>query len=125
MRNMREVVIAGIGITKFDSYDGEKGRPVREFYDLGSEAIQKALDDAGMEWKDIQAAFCGSVYQGTGSGHQAIKEIGLTGIPIVNVENACSSGVSAFRLAYLMVAAGIHDIVIALGMEKMPRGPIP
>ena len=74
---------------------------------------------------DIQAAFCGSVYQGTGSGHQAIKEVGLTGIPIVNVENACSSGSSAFRLAYQMVATEIYDVVLALGMEKMPRGPIP
>jgi acetyl-CoA acetyltransferase len=124
MRNMREVVIAGVGITKFDSYDGEKGRPVRQFYDLGSEAIQKALDDAGMEWKDIQAAFCGSVYCGTGSGHQAIQKVGLTGVPIVNVENACSSGISALRLAFQLVGAEVYDCVIAAGFETMPRGPI-
>jgi len=83
------------------------------------------LNDAGMEWKEIQTAFCGSVYQGTGSGHQVIKEIGMTGIPIVNVENACSSGASAFRLAYQSIAAEIYDIVLAVGFEKMPRGPIP
>jgi len=119
MNHMREVVVAGIGLTKWGVYAD------RECYDFGSDAIFNALEDADMEWKDIQAAFCGSVYQGTGSGHQAIKEVGLTGIPIVNVENACSSGGSAFRLAYQMVATGIHDIVLALGMEKMPRGPIP
>jgi len=116
---MREVVIGGIGLTKWGFY------PDQEYYDFGSEAIFRVLEDAEMDWKDIQAAFCGSVYQGTGSGHQAIKEIALTGIPIVNVENACSSGASAFRLAYQAVAAEIYDVVLAMGMEKMPRGPIP
>nr|HID59949.1 thiolase family protein [Desulfobacterales bacterium] len=119
MNEMRDVVVAGIGLTRWGVY------PDQEWYDFGSEAIFRALKDAEMEWKDVQAAFCGSVYQGTGSGHQAIREVGLTGIPIVNVENACSSGSSAFRLAYQMVASEIYDIVLALGMEKMPRGPIP
>jgi len=119
LNEMREVVVGGIGITKWGFYENA------EWYDFGSEAILAALKDAEMDWKDIQAAFCGSVYQGTGSGHQAIKEVGLTGIPIVNVENACSSCASAFRLAYQSVAAEIYDVVIAVGMEKMPRGPIP
>jgi acetyl-CoA acetyltransferase len=122
MKKMREVMVAGAGLTRFDSYDGEKGRPLKEFYDLGSEAILKALKDAGMEWKDIQAAFCGSVYCGTASGHQTIEKIGMTGIPIVNVENACSSGSSALRLAYQSVAAELYDVVIAMGFETMPRG---
>lgn len=70
-------------------------------------------------------AFCGSVYQSTGSGHRTTKEIGLTGLPIVNVENVCSSGSTTFRLAYQSVAAEIYDVVVAVGFEKMPRGPIP
>jgi len=119
LSKMREVVVAGIGLIPWGYF------PDREHYDFASEAVFNALKDAEMEWKDIQAAFIGSVYQGTGSGHQVIKEIGQTGIPIVNVENACSSGSSAFRLAYQMVAAEIYDIAIAVGMEKMPRGPIP
>jgi acetyl-CoA acetyltransferase len=119
MNQMREVAVAGIGLVRWERYVDQ------EIYDFGSEAILNALKDAGMEWKEIQAAFCGSVYQGTGSGHQVIKEIGMTGIPIVNVENACSSGASAFRLAYQSVAAQIYDIVLAVGFEKMPRGPIP
>lgn len=119
MSKMRKAAVAGIGLTRWDSY------PDLQWYDHGAEAILKCLKDADLEWKDVQAAFCGSVYQGTASGHQAIKEIALTGIPIVNVENACSSGSSAFRLAYQSVAAGIYDIVLAVGMEKMPRGPIP
>ena len=119
LNKMREVFVAGIGLTKWGFY------PDQECYDFGSEAMVNALKDAEMEWKDMQGAFCGSVYQGTGSGHQAIKEIGLTGIPIINVENACSSGASAFRLAYQMIASELYDVVIAMGMEKMPRGPIP
>ena len=122
MRQMREVAIAGVGLVRFDLYDGEKGRPFREGYDLGSEAVLKAMRDANIQWKDIQAAFCGSVYQDTGSGHQAIDKIGMTGIPIVNVENACSSGASALRLAYQAVASELYDIVLAFGYEKMPRG---
>ncbi len=119
MNQMKEVAVAGIGLVRWKRYVDQ------EIYDFGSEAILNALKDAGMEWKEIQAAFCGSVYQGTGSGHQVIKEIGMTGIPIVNVENACSSGASAFRLAYQSIAAEIYDIVLAVGFEKMPRGPIP
>ena len=117
-------MIAGVGLTRFDRYDGQKGREEKAFYDLGSEAILNALKDADMQWSDVQGAFCGSVYCGTGSGHQVIEKVGLTGIPIVNVENACSSGISALRLAYQMVGAGIYDIMIAVGFESMPRGPI-
>lgn len=116
---LREVVIAGIGTTRWGYY------PDKESFELGAEAIVNILADAEMEWKDVQSAFCGSVYQGTGSGHQVIKEIGLTGIPVVNIENACSSGASAFRLAYQAVASGIYDVVLALGFEKMPKGAIP
>jgi acetyl-CoA acetyltransferase len=122
MKKMREVVMAGVGMTRFDSYDGEKGRPYKEYYDLGSEAILNALKESGMAWKEIQAAFCGSVYCGTASGHQTIEKIGMTGIPIVNIENACSSGSSAFRLAYQSVAAELYDVAIAVGFEQMPRG---
>jgi acetyl-CoA acetyltransferase len=122
MRRLREVAIVGVGLTRFDVYDGEKGHAYKEGYELGMEAILNALQDANMEWKHIQAAFCGTVYQNTGSGHQAIDQIGMTGIPIVNVENACSSGASAFRLAYQSIATDLYDIVLAFGYEKMPRG---
>ena len=122
MRALREVAIAGVGLTRFDSYDGEKGRAFKEGCALGTEAILNALHDAEMAWKNIQAAFCGTVYQDTGSGHKAIDPIGMTGIPIVNVENACSSAASAFRLAYQSIATELYDVVLALGYEKMPRG---
>jgi len=116
---VREVVVSGIGTMRFGVY------PDKQNYVLATEAILNALKDSGFKWKEIQAAYCGSVYQGTGSGHQALREMGLTGIPIVNIENACSSGSSAFRLAYQAVATGQYDITMALGFEKMPKGPIP
>ena len=115
----REVFISGIGITKWNYFENQF------CYNLAAEATIKALKDSETEWKNIEAVFSGSVYQGTGSGHQAIKEVGLTGIPIVNIENACSSSSSALRLAYQTVGTGIYDIVLVIGMEKMPKGPIP
>lgn len=119
---MREVAIAGVSMVKFGRYDGQKGRPYKEAEELGVEAIVGALKDADMEWKDIQAAFCGNVYLGMASGHRAISRVGLTGIPIVNIENACSSSTSALRLAYQEIAFGLYDIVLVLGMEKVPSG---
>ncbi len=119
INEMRQVAIAGIGMVRWQRYENQ------EIYDFGAGSILNALKDADIKWQDIQAAFCGSVYQGTCTGHQLIREIGLTGIPVVNVENACSSGASAFRLAYQSVAAEIYDTVLAVGFEKMPRGPIP
>ncbi len=113
---MRKVYIGGIGLVKFQRYEDQ------EYYDFGSQAILNCLKDAEMEWKDIQAAFCGNVYAGTGKGHQTVAEIGLTGIPIINMEQACSSSSAAFRIGYLMVATELYDTVIAVGFEKMGRG---
>jgi len=120
IRALRETVIAGIGITKWGIY------PDQEWYDFGSESVLMALKDAGMEYKDIQIAFCGSCYQGVSSGHKVLAEIGKTGIPIVNVENACSSSSSALRLAYQMVSTGLYDVALAVGFEKQrQKGFIP
>ncbi|MFC1940271.1 thiolase family protein [Chloroflexota bacterium] len=116
LRALRKVYIGGIGIVRFQRYDDQ------EYYDFGSQAILNCLEDAEMEWKDIQAAFCGNVYAGTGKGHQVCAEVGLTGIPIINIEQACSSSSAAFRLGYQMIATELYDIVIAAGFEKMGRG---
>lgn len=119
---MRDVAIAGVGLCRFNLYDGLKGRPNKQYYELGSEVIVNALDDASMDWKEIQAVFNGNVQGGSATGHMATKRIGMTGIPIVNVENACSSGQSALRLAFLMIANEVYDVVLASGVEKVPRG---
>jgi acetyl-CoA acetyltransferase len=113
---MRNVVVAGVGMCKFGRY------PDKDYRDLGSEAVINALDDAGMEWKEIETVFCSNAYAGMAVGHNIASRIGRTGIPIVNVENACSGGASAFRLCFQSVAAGLYDICLALGVEKIPGG---
>ena len=115
----RPVFVAGIGVSHFDYLPDV---PATQF---AGQAILEALKDAEMGWKDIQAVFCGSCYLGVAIGHKIIKEVGLTGIPIVNIENACSTGASALRLAYQEVAAEIYDAVLVMGVEKNPKGPIP
>lgn len=114
----RPVYVAGVGISKWDYL------PEVESHVYGAQAIRAAMADGGFAWQEIQAVFCGSVYQGTGSGHKVIKEVGRTGIPIVNVENACSSSASALRLAFQQVATGILEVALVLGIEKNPKGPI-
>lgn len=114
---MVDVAVAGVGMCRFTRYEGAK-----DLEDLGYEAVVNALEDADMEWKEIQTAFCGSALSGNGAGHRVLNSIGMTGIPIVNVENTCSSSGSAFRLAYQSVATGLYDACLALGVDMVPRG---
>ena len=114
---MREVMVLGVGVHPFGRFDG------KSFEDLGQMAVKTALHDAGdMPWTEVQSAFCGTMHGGTGAGHRVLARVGMTGIPTVNVETGCSSGSSAFTLAYQQIASGACDVAIALGVEKMPRG---
>ncbi|ARJ37915.1 hypothetical protein SporoP8_02805 [Sporosarcina ureae] len=115
----KDVYVQGTSTTKWGFF------PDVSASSMGSEAIVNALRDARTKWGEVEAVFAGSVYQGTASGHRVVGEIGFTGIPIVNVENACSSGATAFRLAYDSIRLGQYETVLAIGFEKMPRGPIP
>jgi acetyl-CoA acetyltransferase len=114
---MREVVMLGAGLHRYGIFPG------KTIIDLGTEAIQKALEDSGLEWKDIEAAYCGTVQPGISTGHQICNRMGLTGLAITNVENASASGSSAFREALLSVASGAHDIVLAFGVDKVNTPP--
>lgn len=96
--------------------------PDKTAIDLGFHACQAALKDGGVEWRDIGAVFCGHAFQGSVVGERIAASFGYTGIPAVNVENACASGSTASLLAYQSVAAGFKDIVLAVGLEKMERG---
>jgi len=118
---MREVAIAGVGLTKFGRYDGNKGRPRKLYPELGGEAIFKALQYANMDWKEIQAAFGGTYYGGLGGTHQCVERVGLTAIPIVNIFSGHASE-AALRLAYIRVALGTYDAVLAVGAETLPAG---
>jgi acetyl-CoA acetyltransferase len=115
---MREVVVLGAGMTIFGK---QTERSLRE---LGEEAVFLALTDAGMCPENIQAAWCGNVLgnlsgQQAGVGQLALQQLGIVGIPVLRVENACSSGSFAFKEAYMAVASGFYDTVIAMGIEKM------
>jgi acetyl-CoA acetyltransferase len=121
---MREVAIAGIGFVKFGRYDGQKGRPYKEIYELGAEAILKALKYADMEWKDIQVAYGASMFGGLGVPNQCISRLGMPGIPITTVEGACTSSQQGMRQAYLDIANGLYDVGLAFGAEKIPPGLI-
>ena len=121
---MREVAIAGIGFVKFGRYDGQKGRPYREIYELGTEAITRALKYADMEWKDIQVAYGASMFGGLAVPNQCTSRLGMPGIPITTLEGACSSSQLAMRQAYFDVANGLYDIGLAFGTEKIPPGLI-
>ena len=113
---MREVVVLGVGLHKFGRF------PDKTIKDLGRVAILNALNNAGVEFKDIEAAFCGRVYSGMGAGLNVVNEVGMTGIPVVNVEQACSSSSVALRLAYFAIGAGIYDVALVVGFEKLPKG---
>ncbi len=113
---MSEVVIAGAGIHKFGRF-GDK-----PYVQIGEEAVRMALSDAGMKWTDIQAMFCASMYMPPTTGVRILERFGRTGIPVVDVEAACAGGGACLKQAYSAVASGAYDVVLAMGVEKMPRG---
>jgi acetyl-CoA acetyltransferase len=114
---VREVAIAGVGLHKFGRY------PHKTIEEIGQEAVTGALIDAGnLSWNQVQVVFCGTMHGGTAAGQRVISHIGLTGIPITNIETACASGGSALKLAVQSVASGEYDIALALGIEKAGSG---
>jgi acetyl-CoA acetyltransferase len=120
---MRDVYILGVGTTACGRF------PDKPAHILGREAAWAAIKDAGIHPRKIEIAFCGHVYQGMGVGQRALKEIGLVGQPVVNVEGACGSGTLSFWEAWRSIAYGQYDIALALGVENLSRiltgGPLP
>jgi acetyl-CoA acyltransferase len=116
---MRDVAVIGAGMTRFGKF------LERSMKDLAREAVQEALKTAGVEQQALEAAMVGNAMAGLISGQECIRgqvvlrEMGIGGIPVVNTENACASSATAFHLAWLYVASGMYDIVLALGMEKL------
>jgi benzoylsuccinyl-CoA thiolase BbsB subunit len=94
---------------------------------LAAPAILAALADAGAERSDIEAAYCGTALGGMMTGQRCLKPIGMTGIPVVNVENACASSATAFRQAWAGIRAGLHEVALVFGVEKLTKlsGPLP
>ena len=94
------------------------------YRDLGATAVRDAMADAGIAYADIEQAFVGYVYGDSTSGQSALYEVGLTGIPIINVNNNCSTGSSALYLARQAVASGAAECALALGFEQMNPGAL-
>ena len=110
--------IAGVGMTRFVK-PGAAG-----YRELGSEAARLALADGGVDYADVEQAYVGYVYGDSTSGQSALYEVGLTGIPIINLNNNCSTGSSALFLARQAVESGAVDCVLALGFEQMVSGAL-
>lgn len=97
---------------------------MREYDDLGVEAAVKALIDAGISYDEVETAAAGYVYGDSTCGQRVLYQLGMTGIPIVNVNNNCSTGSSAFVLAVQAVAGGQADCALAVGFERMAAGSL-
>lgn len=111
---MSDVYIIGAGIHPFGRTDHRSGR------DQGVYAVRQALDDAGLEWADIQCAYGGSA--ASGSADIMVNELGLTGVPFINVANGCATGGSSLASAQYAVASGAYDLALATGFDKHDRG---
>ena len=111
---MSDVYIIGAGIHKFGRTEGRSGR------DQGVIAMREALADAGVEWSDIQAAYGGSM--AAGQADVMVNDLGLTGLPFVNVFNGCATGGSSLASARYAIASGEIDLAAAVGFDKHPRG---
>lgn len=111
---MSEVYVIGAGIHPFGRHDGKSG------LDLGVDATKLALNDCGLEWSDVEAAFGGS--SASGNADALMPRMGLTGIQFINVANGCATGGSAVLSAYWAIKAGEFDTALAVGFDKHPRG---
>jgi acetyl-CoA acetyltransferase len=116
----RKVYVVGVGMTKFE----KPGSKAWDYPDMAKEAGTKALDDAGIPYSEVEQAAVGYVYGESTCGQRAVYQLGLTGIPVYNVNNNCSTGSTALFLGKQLVEGGLADCVLALGFEKMEKGSL-
>lgn len=116
----REVLVAGVGMIPF-SKPGQSP----SYDDMGAEAIKLALKDGGVAYDKIEQAYAGFVFGASCSGQRVVYKAGMTGIPIFNVNNNCSTGSSALFLARQAVESGLAECALAVGFEQMVPGAIP
>jgi len=116
----RRVFVVGVGMTRFE----KPGKRDWDYPEMATEAAAKALDDAGIAYDHVQQAVVGYVYGDSTCGQRAVYGLGLTGIPVYNVNNNCSTGSTALLIAKQLVQGGVAECVLALGFEKMERGSL-
>ena len=115
----RKVYVAGVGMTQFS-----KPGAGPMYDELGAAAARKALSDASIAYDEVQQAYVGYVFGDSTCGQKTLYSVGMTGIPVVNVNNNCSTGSTALFLARQAIASGAADCVMALGFEQMKAGAI-
>ena len=112
-----DVYVVGVDMIKFGRF------PDRTVPQIGAEAALLALDDAGLTIQDMEALYCGNLYQANAMvGQRILQEIGQTGVAVVNCANACATGATALREAWMSIKAGMYDLVLAVGVEQMGKG---
>jgi acetyl-CoA acyltransferase len=116
-----KVYVVGVGMTKFEKPGRREGW---DYPDMARESGTNALQDAGIDFSDVEQGYVGYVYGESTSGQRAIYELGLTGIPVINVNNNCSTGSTALFLAAQAIRGGLADCTMALGFEKMKPGSL-
>jgi len=116
---MPDVIVAGVGMIPF-----AKPGASAPYHEMGTEAAKLALADAGLGYETVEQAYVGYVYGDSTCGQRALYHVGMTGIPIVNVNNNCSTGSTALFMARQMIASGALDCVLAVGFEQMKPGAL-
>src|ERR1700733_11528051 len=116
-----KVYVVGVGMTKFEKPGRREGW---DYPQMAKESGTKALQDAGVDYSEIEQGYVGYVTGDSTSGQRALYELGMTGIPIVNVNNNCSTGSTALYLGAQAIRGGLADCVLSLGFEKMQPGPL-
>ena len=116
-----KVYVVGVGMTKFEKPGRREGW---DYPDMARESGTNALADAGVDYADVEQGFVGYCSGDSTSGQRALYELGMTGIPIVNVNNNCSTGSTALYLGAQAIRGGLADCVLALGFEKMQPGSL-
>ncbi|WP_019203619.1 lipid-transfer protein [Tsukamurella sp. 1534] len=117
---MAKTYVIGVGMTKFE----KPGARDWDYPAMAAEAGTAALQDAGIDYREIEQAYVGYVYGESTSGQRAVYELGMTGIPVINVSNNCSTGSTALFLATQAVRSGQAECALALGFEKMKKGSL-
>src|SRR5436305_15214530 len=116
----RKVFVVGVGMTKF----AKPGSRDWDYPDMVKESGTRALEDAGIAYGEVEQAVAAYCYGDSTSGQEAIYELGLSGIPIVNVNNNCSTGSSALYLARQLIAGGLAGCMLAVGFVQLDEGSL-
>jgi sterol carrier protein 2 len=115
----RRVNVIGVGMTKF-----AKPGASEDYNVMATKAARAALEDAGVPYPDVEQAYAGYVFGDSTCGQRAVYDVGLTGIPVINVNNNCSTGSTALFLGRQAVEGGLADLVLVVGFEKMEKGAL-